>query len=80
MELLSLNGYDPIYVKYYEDAIKSVKEMYGKNLYIADYRFNLVEYEGKYVVNPKVNLILGNANKIIRTSIYNFDDSYKGKG
>ena len=80
LEWLPLNGYDPIYVKYYEDAIKAVKEMYGKNLYIANYRFNLVEYEGKYAINPKVNLILGNANKVIRAEIYSFDDSYKGAG
>ena len=80
LEWISLSGFDPIYVKYYEDAIKSVKEMYGKNLYIAGYRFNLVEYEGKYIVNPKVNLVLGNANKIVRTAIYNFDESDKGKG
>lgn len=82
LEYLNLNGFDPIYVKNYKDAIKSYKTLLGKNIYVAGYRFNMYEDESmkEPMLNPDIYKVLGNANEIKITSIYNIDETYIAKG
>ena len=72
---IDVSTYDPIYFKYYKDTLKCLDKLKGKNIYIANYKFNFISNEkGEKVLLPDISLLLLDQNIAKNIDIYSFNE------
>ena len=76
---LDLDCKDPLYFKNYIDVQNMMVKLIGKNIYIAGYKYNFIEEDGKSIL-PNSSILLTNSNIFKIIDVYTIDDSFIPKG